>query len=196
MWRKCTRKTRNILWSDGKDDSKTVAEGDHEDASHNCKQPLETTKRQEKEEEVETLFCELSKGQTFWEVFSPTAAFVGKNGCYWYTCRLGGTLSSSHDNWNHSKESKKEDLCIRCTYTPANAITKAFTGNQASSTPEKCAVASQQNSQCGISPAKVADVCMKNLEQLKFLQQLYEDGILSHAEFIEQKVSYLTYSEN
>ena len=33
----------------------------------------------------------------------------------------------------------------------------------------------------------MADVRMKNLEQLKFLQQLYEDGILSHAEFIEQK---------
>ena len=49
---------------------------------------------------------------------------------------------------------------------------------------KKRAVASQQ---CGISPAKVADVRMKNLEQLKFLQQLYEDGILSHAEFIEQK---------
>ena len=68
-----------------------------------------------------------------------------------------------------------------------NAITKAFTGNQASSTPEKRAVASQQSSQCGISPSKVADVCMKNLEQLKFLHQLYEDGILSHTEFIEQK---------
>jgi len=33
----------------------------------------------------------------------------------------------------------------------------------------------------------VADVHMKNLEQVKFLQQLYEDGILSHGEFIEQK---------
>ena len=40
--------------------SKTITEEDHEDASHNHKRPLETTsKRQEKEEEVETLFCEL-----------------------------------------------------------------------------------------------------------------------------------------
>ena len=69
----------------------------------------------------------------------------------------------------------------------ANAITKAFTGNQASSTPEKRAMASQQSSQCEISPAEVADIRMKMLEQLKFLQQLYEDGIVSHAEFIEQK---------
>ena len=61
------------------------------------------------------------------------------------------------------KRAKKEDLSDALTPL-ANAITKAFTGNQASSTPEKCAVASQQNSQCGISPAKVADVCMKNLE--------------------------------
>ena len=48
---------------------------------------------------------------------------------------------------------------------------------------KKSAVASQQ---CGISPAKVADVRIKDLEQLKILQQLYEDGILSHAEFMEQ----------
>ena len=81
------------------------------------------------------------------------------------------------------KRAKRETLSDALTPL-ANAITKAFTANQACSTPEKSAVPSQQ---CGISPAKVADVRMKNLEQLKFLQQLYEDGILSHAEFIEQK---------
>ena len=81
------------------------------------------------------------------------------------------------------KRAKRETLSDALTPL-ANAITKAFTGNQASSTPEKSAVASQQY---GISPAKVANVRMKNLEQLKFLQQLYEDGILSHAEFMEQK---------
>ena len=51
MWRKCIKK-----YTDNQgNDSKTVAEGNHEDASHNSKRPLAiTSKRQEKEEEVET----------------------------------------------------------------------------------------------------------------------------------------------
>ena len=57
MYEKLQGKPEIFLWSDGKDDSKTVT-GDHEDASHNRKRPLETTsKRQEKEEEVEAMFC-------------------------------------------------------------------------------------------------------------------------------------------
>jgi len=81
------------------------------------------------------------------------------------------------------KRTKRETLSDALTPL-ANAITKAFTGNQACSSPEKSAVASQQ---CVITPAKVADVRMKNLEQLEFLVQLYEEGIRSHAEFMEQK---------
>ena len=54
MYEKLHGKPEIFLWSDG-NDSKTVAEGDHEDASHNSKRPLAiTSKRQEKEEEVET----------------------------------------------------------------------------------------------------------------------------------------------
>ena len=39
-------------------DAKTV-EGDHEDASHNHKRPLETTCKRQEKEEVNTLFCKL-----------------------------------------------------------------------------------------------------------------------------------------
>ena len=65
MWRKCIKNyTENQKYFYGvmakMIASKTITEEDHEDASHNHKRPLETTsKRQEKEEEVETLFCEL-----------------------------------------------------------------------------------------------------------------------------------------
>ena len=186
MYEKLQGKPEIFLWSDGKDDSKTVTEGDHEDASHNRKRPLETTsKRQEKEEEVEAMFCELKDKHS--------GKFSVPQLRLWARMVANGI----HDDLEEPpqvpmitgitpKRAKKETLSD--VLTPlANAITKAFTGNQASSTPEKRAVASQQSSQCGISPAKVADIRMKNLEQLKFLQQLYEDGILSHAEFIEQK---------
>ena len=46
------------------------------------------------------------------------------------------------------KRAKKDTLSDALT-----PLVNVFTGNQASSTPEKCAVASQQSSQCGISPA-------------------------------------------
>jgi len=45
MYEKLQGKPETFLWSDGKDDSKTVTEGDHEDGSHNCKRPLETNDR-------------------------------------------------------------------------------------------------------------------------------------------------------
>ena len=42
-----------------------------------------------------------------------------------------------------------------------------------------------------LSPCKAAELRMKHLEQLKYLQQLMEDGVLSESEFIEQKQAIL-----
>ena len=39
----------------------------------------------------------------------------------------------------------------------------------------------------GVSPGKAVDLRMKNYQQLRYIQQLFEDGILSEAEYIEQK---------
>ena len=39
----------------------------------------------------------------------------------------------------------------------------------------------------GIAPEKSADLRMKNLQQLRYLQQLHDDNILSDTEFLEQK---------
>ena len=39
----------------------------------------------------------------------------------------------------------------------------------------------------GIAPKKSADLRMKNLQQLQYLQQLHDDNILSDTEFLEQK---------
>ena len=43
-----------------------------------------------------------------------------------------------------------------------------------------------------ISPGKAVELCMKNFEQLHYLQQLYEDGILTTKEFEEQKEKILS----
>ena len=39
----------------------------------------------------------------------------------------------------------------------------------------------------GISPVKCIDLRMKNFEQLRYLQSLLDDGILTEAEYNEQK---------
>ena len=43
----------------------------------------------------------------------------------------------------------------------------------------------------GISPGKAVDLRMKNIQQLRYLQQLHDDNILSDAEFLEQKAMIL-----
>lgn len=43
----------------------------------------------------------------------------------------------------------------------------------------------------GLYPAKSIDLRMKNLEQLRYLQHLFEDNILTEDEFMEQKRSII-----
>ena len=117
MYEKLHGKPEIFLWSDAKDESKTVA-GDHEDASHNHKSPLETTsKRQEKEEEVETLFCEL-RDKHSGKFSVPQLRLWARMVVTGIHDDLEEPPQVPMDNWNHSKESKKEDF-IRCTYTPS-----------------------------------------------------------------------------
>ena len=45
----------------------------------------------------------------------------------------------------------------------------------------------QAPSRLGVSPGKAVDLRMKNLQQLRYLQSLYKDNILSDQELAEQK---------
>ena len=47
-----------------------------------------------------------------------------------------------------------------------------------------------------VSPRKTVELRMKNYEQLRYLQQLFDDGILSEAEFLEQKRNILGFLKN
>lgn len=44
----------------------------------------------------------------------------------------------------------------------------------------------------GVSPGKTVELRSKNLEQLRYIQQLYEDNILSTTEYEEQKCIILS----
>ena len=43
-----------------------------------------------------------------------------------------------------------------------------------------------------ISPGKTVELCMKNYKQLRYLQSLFEDGILTDKEYSEQKENILS----
>ena len=43
----------------------------------------------------------------------------------------------------------------------------------------------------GVSPGKAVELWMKHFQQLRYLQQLFEDGILTQQEFVEQKRSII-----
>ena len=46
-----------------------------------------------------------------------------------------------------------------------------------------------------MSPSKAVDLRMKNFEQLRYLQQLYEDNILNETEYLEQRTIFWPYFE-
>ena len=49
----------------------------------------------------------------------------------------------------------------------------------------------RQEPTLGISPCRSADIRLKNLQQLKYIKELYQDNVLSESEFTEQKLSIL-----
>ena len=54
-------------------------------------------------------------------------------------------------------------------------------------------VSTESSSGACVSPGKAVELRMKNFEQLRFLQQFFDDGILSESEYTEQKRSILSF---
>ena len=82
-----------------------------------------------------------------------------------------------------AKRAKKYSLAETIS-NAAVAITKAIS-------PPSAVVEPPTNQSLVISPGKSVDLRMKNLQQLRFIQQLFDDNILSQEEFLEQKGSIL-----
>jgi len=59
-------------------------------------------------------------------------------------------------------------------------------------TPQTPRVETSMPAATGISPGKTAELRMKNLKQLRYLQSLFEDGILTEKEHAEQKANILS----
>lgn len=83
----------------------------------------------------------------------------------------------------------KKDSLTETISNAAVAITKAL--SPTTPVEQQSQGSSVSQSAVGISPSKSVDLRMKNLQQLRYIQQLFDDKILSEAEFIEQKADIL-----
>lgn len=156
------------LWCDGKEQE--VDDGRKK--KHNNKN---SKKRTEKEDEVEDIFQKLKSMHG--------SDYSGPQLRLW--ARM--VAANTHDDLDQPpkvpmitggiQQRPRKDSFTEAVTSAATAIAKAFSPTPASVSPLSTAN----------SPRKTADIRMKNLEQLRCLQQLRQDGILTEEEFITQK---------
>ena len=174
------------LWCDQK-----TTENEH--VGRKRKRESERTLREEKEEEVERVYTEL----------------VGKHGKSEYSIPLlrlwaRAIATDHHDDYDEPpdwpqfksqatvvpKKKRGQDSLTDALTGAAKVIVEAVTSNKHGNSSSAPHPSGQTSSTC-ISPANKVDLRMKNYEQLRFLQQLYDDGILCEKEYTEQKGNIL-----
>ena len=80
---------------------------------------------------------------------------------------------------------KKDSITDGLT-AAATAVAKVFSPPSGSQV-ETSRSQMPNTARVGMSPGKSIELRMKNLQQLRYVQELYEEKILSEPEFIEQK---------
>jgi len=179
------------LWCDGSSPA-VGQEASSEHGKRKREDAAVSTRRQEKEEEVDAAFKELKEKHA--DVFD-----VPK-------LRLWARMIASnlHDDYetppnvpafqgNASKKCRVQNNLSDAISGAAVAFATALKGgNSVSTSTEKTSTTGTHS----ISPSKAIDLRMKNFEQLRYLQQLFDDNILSENEYSEQKQSILSTLKN
>ena len=170
------------LWCD----SRTYETGDTGSRKKRKKDGETSTKRQAKEDEVDDVFMQLKEkhGQKF---DIPRLRLWARTIC--------GNLHDDFENppdlpafRNETPKKAKHESLSDALTGAAVVFAHAFKGNTSHvQNPSETPVAA-----VGLSPSKAVELHMKNFEQLRYLQQLYEDGILTTKEFEEQKDKILS----
>ena len=142
-------------------------------------------KRQEKEEELEGVFKDLKSkhGDKFSIPHLKLWSRMISNGIH-------DDVDSPPDIpafQGNTKKPRKETLADAIS-NAAITVTKALSTSQEPNT----TLSETTKVTTGMSPRKAVELRMKNLEQLRYLKNLFEDGILSEKEFAEQKNSILS----
>ena len=179
-------KPRISLWCDGKEPPESECGSSDEDEGQpkrkkkkkSSKKPRKT-KVDQREEELETIFQQLKEKHG--------SKFSGPQLRLW--ARM--IVAKTHDDMDEppnvpmitgtvQKSQPQKESLTDAFVSAATAIAKAFSPSQAS-------IVGTETQKVPFSPGKKLDLRMKNLEQLRQLQKLYEDGILSQEEFDAQK---------
>ena len=140
-------------------------------------------KRQEREDELESIFKDLkTKHQEKYTL--PQLRLWAR--------MIVSNLHGDKDNppdvpaFRTNTKKPRKDIFIEAITDAAVTLTKAFTAKDTVTTSEP-----NQGVTATISPTKTVDLRMKNFEQLRYLQHLFDDGILDAKEFAEQKNNVL-----
>ncbi len=176
MYRK--HPTREItLWCDGcMSEEEAVVHGKRKRADSSTG----TSKRQKKEEEVDSVFEELKE--------THGSRFDTPHLRLW--ARM--VASKIHDDLKDPpnipafNSTPRQQSVSSAISGAAIALTKVLGG-----TPSEDNEGTTTCRQTGVSPGKTIELRMKNYEQLRYLQQLFDDSILSETEYIEQKQGIL-----
>ena len=133
------------------------------------------TPRQEKEEQVDIIYCDLKEKHAN-KYDNPKLRL-------WARMLVGGLHESTDEPpavpaFHYELKRRKNSLSGALT-DAAGVLVKYMDRRGSEDLPNQ--------SHVGVSPGKVVDLRMKNLQQLRYLQSLYEDNILSDQELAEQK---------
>ena len=174
------------LWCDGRSE-------EEEDSGCRKKRKKDETlsKRQEKEEEVDAIYKQLKEKHRE-KYDTPKLRLWARTVCSKIHDDLDNPpdLPAFRNEAGLKKVSKKESLTDALT-----GAMLAFTSKYSSDNNKSPKHSSNPPPQpVGISPGRSVELRMKNFEQLRYiyLQQLYDDGILTTTEYDEQKKKILS----
>ena len=145
-----------------------------------------TTKRDRHEEEVNDIFEDLRKKHKDME--TPKLRL-------WARMISNGLHESTDEPPNvpmitgKAAKQPKRDSMHDTVVDAAKAVAEVLTGLRQKDDHSK--VPTSQASTTGVSPLRLADIRMKHYEQLRYLHTLFDDGILTEQEFLEQKGTIL-----
>ncbi len=173
------------LWCDAK---KSLPTNDEQPgtSTHKRKQdnPL-PSKRQEKEEQVDSVYSDLKEKHG--------NKYENPKLRLWARMIAGGLHDSTDEPPAvpafHGGEPKRRKESFAGALTGAVEAIVRYVDKKSPEGPptEPASQTSHSVTLMGVSPGKAANLRMRNLEQLRYLQGLYEDNILSDQELAEQK---------
>ena len=173
-----------LLWCDGKKTS--VEEDEHRSSSRKRKQEV-MTKREEKEEEVEDTYAELKERHG--DKYDIPKLRL------WARMVTSGLHDSTDEPpavpiFSNVTPKRRRSVISDAITDAAGAIMKSI-NSSSTNTPTPTSSSSVVN-QSGLNEVssglgQATELRMKNMEQLRYLQGLYNDNIITEDELVEQK---------